>query len=185
MPIFKKAKDIGLIFLFSSLIGFLFYLVFHGTVGVDFNTLFLYRDNYSTSSDKIVIIKIDPESLDELQKTDFRVLSLSKTVYADLIGKLESLDARVIGLDIVFMNRAADEDVLKKTLEQYGNIVIGAWMKEGDKKAMLPLDIYSGATWAAVNTKTEKNVVTALRPQYSFSGRTVESFAIAMYRKYL
>lgn len=112
MPIFKKARDIGLIILLSFFTGYLFYLLFHGVLGVDFNTLFLYRDNYDTSSNQIVIIKIDPESLNELQKTDFRVLSLSKTVYVRLIEKLETLGARAIGLDVIFANHAADEAVL-------------------------------------------------------------------------
>ncbi|MDD5377410.1 MAG: adenylate/guanylate cyclase domain-containing protein [Candidatus Gracilibacteria bacterium] len=185
MPIFKKAKDIGAISAISLFIGSLLYLIFRGVVGVDFNTLFLYRDNYSNPSGDIVIIKIDPESIDELQKTDFRMLSLSKTVYVHLIENLEKLGARAIGIDVVFTNHAEDEDILRKTLERYKNVVIGAWMEEGKQKAILPLDIYSGATWASVNTKIEKNVVTILEPQYSFSGRTVESLAIATYRKYL
>lgn len=58
-------------------------------------------------------------------------------------------------------------------------------MKEEKQKAIFPLDIYSGATWAAVNTKLEKNVVTSLQPQYSFSGKIIESLAISAYRKYL
>ena len=154
-------------------------------MGVDFNTLFLYRDNYSNSSNQIAIIKIDSASLAELQNTDFRVLSLSKTIYSNLIEKLEKLNARAIGLDIVFTNRSEDEEVLRKTLEQYKNVVIGSWMEDGKQKAILPLDIYSWATWASVNTKLEKNFVTMLSPQYTFSGRIVESLAIATYRKYL
>lgn len=185
MLIFKKAKDIGVISLLALSIGLLFYFVFHGVVGVDFNTLFLHRDNYGASSGEIVIIKIDPESLDELQKTDFRVLSLSKTVYVHLIEKLENLEARAIGLDIIFANRAEDEDILRQTLERYKNVVIGAWMKDDKQKMILPLEIYSGATWASVNSKLEKNVITTIRPQYAFSGRVIESLAIATYRKYL
>ncbi len=154
-------------------------------MGVDFNTLFLYRDNYSRSSDQIVVIKIDSESLDELQKTDFRVLALSKSVYVELIEKLKALNARAIGLDIIFANHSADEAVLTKTLEQHKDVVIGAWMKDGKQKAILPLEIYSGATWAAINSKIEKNVVTMITPEYAFSGRTIESLAIAVYRKYL
>lgn len=96
MSILKKAKDIGAIAVLSAVIGLLFYFIFRGAVGMDFNILFLYRDNYDKSSDKIAIIKIDSESLDELQKTDFRVLSLSKTVYVRLIEKLEALGARSI-----------------------------------------------------------------------------------------
>lgn len=58
-------------------------------------------------------------------------------------------------------------------------------MKEDDQRVILPLDVYSGATWGVVNTKIEKNVVTTLRPQYTFSGRIMESLSIAVYRKYL
>lgn len=130
MLIFKKAKDIGGIILSSFIIGTIFYSIFQGVIGIDFNTLFLYRDNYSPSSNQIAVVKIDPESLDELEKTDFRVLSLSKTVYSHLIEHLEVMGVRAIGLDIIFANRGADEDVLKKTLDKYKNVVIGAWMKE-------------------------------------------------------
>lgn len=185
MLIFKKAKDIGAIAFLAALMGISFYFLFRGAIGVDFNTLFLYRDNYGSSSDRIAIVKIDQESLNELQKTDFRVLALSKTVYVELIEKLQGLGARAIGMDVIFTNRAADENVLGEALRKYRNIVIGAWMRDDKQKEILPLDIYSGATWAAVNTKIEKNVVTAIRPSYAFSGRTIESFAIATYRKYL
>ena len=185
MIFFKKIRDNGAIALLSIMTGLLFYFIFRGAVGVDFNTLFLYRDNYDTSSNQIVIIKIDPESLDELQKTDFRVLSLSKTVYANLIEKLESLGARAIGFDIIFANRSTDELVFKEALEQYKNIVIGAWMKENNQKTILPLDVYSGATWGVVNTKIEKNVVTTFRPQHVSTGKIMESLSIAVYRKYL
>ena len=98
---------------------------------------------YSNSSNQIAIIKIDSASLSELQNTDFRVLSLSKTVYSNLIEKLEKLDVRAIGLDVVFTNRSEDEEVLKKTLDQYKNVVIGSWMEDGKQKAILPLDVYS------------------------------------------
>ncbi len=174
-----------MIALLSLVIWIVFYNIFQWVVGVDFNTLFLYRDNYSRSSDQIVVIKIDSESLDELQKTDFRVLALSKSVYVELIEKLKALNARAIGLDIIFANHSADEAVLTKTLEQHKDVVIGAWMKDGKQKAILPLEIYSGATWAAINSKIEKNVVTMITPEYAFSGRTIESLAIAVYRKYL
>lgn len=143
MLIFKKAKDIGGIILLSCISGIVLYFLFRGVIGIDFNNLFLYRDNYSTSSNRIAIIKIDPGSLDELQKTDFRVLALSKTVYAELIEKLEKLEARSIGLDVIFANHAPDEDVLKKVLDRYKNVVIGAWMKEDTQDAILPLDTYS------------------------------------------
>ncbi len=42
MLIFKKAKDIGGIMLASFVMGSIFYSIFRGVVGIDFNTLFLY-----------------------------------------------------------------------------------------------------------------------------------------------
>ena len=51
--------------------------------------MFLYQGNYDKSSDQIVIVKIDNKSLDALEKSDLRVLNLSKTVFANTLEKLE------------------------------------------------------------------------------------------------
>lgn len=88
--------------------------------------MFLYQGNYDQSSNKIVIIKIDNKSLDALEKSDLRVLNLSKTVFANTIEKLEGYGAKAIGIDVIFANQSEDSGILKQTLEKYHNILIGA-----------------------------------------------------------
>ena len=77
-------------------------------------------------SGKVAIVKIDNASLDELEKTDLRVLNFSKSVFAKLIEKLEGDGASAIGVDVIFANRSADESVLAETLKKHPNVAIGA-----------------------------------------------------------
>jgi CHASE2 domain-containing sensor protein len=86
-------------------------------IGLDFNTMFLYQGNYDQSSNKIVIIKIDNKSLDALQKSDLRVLNLSKTVFANTIEKLEEYGAKAIGIDVIFANQSEDAHILRQILK--------------------------------------------------------------------
>jgi adenylate cyclase len=154
-------------------------------IGLDFNTMFLYQGNYDQSSNKIVIIKIDNKSLDALQKSDLRVLNLSKTVFANTIEKLEEYGAKAIGIDVIFANQSDDANKLRNTLEKYKNIVIGAKIGNQDKdneSQVLPLPIYSGGHWGAIDVHLSKNVVNKIQPIYTLSGRSIESMSIGLYR---
>ena len=149
MHIWKNTKDISII-LFVSIGAILFlYFILCGPVELNFNSSLLYRENYGKSSDSIVIVKIDNQTLDALQKTDIRVLNLTKTVFSKAIDRLEESGAKAIGIDIIFANLAMDADVLANTLKKYKNVVIAA--KVGNpsigEERILPLDAYSGATW--------------------------------------
>jgi CHASE2 domain-containing sensor protein len=73
----------------------------------------------------VVIVKVDNKTLDALQSTDLRVLSFTKTKFADLLTKLENHGARAIGIDIVFANKSSDVNILANVLKKYRNIVIG------------------------------------------------------------
>lgn len=85
----KNTTNILLTFCLSSIGSFILYLLLIVAVGLDFNTIFLYQGNYDQSSNRIIIIKIDNKSLDALEKSDLRVLNLSKTVFANTLEKLE------------------------------------------------------------------------------------------------
>jgi CHASE2 domain-containing sensor protein len=149
MHIWKNTKDISIV-LFMSIGATLFlYLFLRGPIELNFNSSLLYKDNYGKSSDSIVIVRVDNQTLDALQKTDIRVLNLTKTVFSKTIERLEESGVKAIGIDIIFANLATDADILANTLQRYKNIVIAAKVgnpSTGDEK-VLPLDIYSGATW--------------------------------------
>lgn len=181
----KNTTNILLTFCLSSIGSFVLYVLLIVAIGLDFNTMFLYQGNYDQSSNKIVIIKIDNKSLDVLQKSDLRVLNLSKTVFANTIEKLEEYGAKAIGIDVIFANQSDDANKLRNTLEKYQNIVIGAKIGNQDndnESQVLPLPIYSGCHWGAIDVHLSKNVVNKIQPIYTLSGRSIESMSIGLYR---
>lgn len=121
---FTKAIHITIVALLSFILTMGIWLLTHENLGLAGNEFFLYQKNPSESSDKIVIVQVDNKSLDALQKTDLRVLNLSKKVFADLIEKLDDAGAKAIGLDIVFANMADDASILAESLEKHPNVVI-------------------------------------------------------------
>lgn len=187
MHIWKNTKDISIV-LFASIIATLFlYFVLRGPVELNFNSSLLYKENYGKSSDSIVIVKVDNQTLDALQKTDIRVLNLTKTVFSKAIDRLEESGVKAIGIDIIFANLAMDADVLADTLKKYKNVVIAA--KVGNpsvgEERILPIDAYSGATWGSIDTKNDGNIVTKLRLRYDLPDRAIETLSVATYRKYI
>lgn len=180
----KNTTNILLTFCLSSIGSFILYVLLIVAIGLDFNTMFLYQGNYDQSSNKIVIIKIDNKSLDALEKSDLRVLNLSKTVFANTIEKLEGYGAKAIGIDVIFANQSEDSGILKQTLEKYHNILIGAkiWNSKEIESQVLPLPIYSDAHWGAIDVHLSKNVVNKIQPIYTLSGRSIESMSIGLYR---
>ena len=135
---------------------------------------------------KVAIVKIDNSSLDDLEKTDFRVLNLSKTAFSKLLDALYSDGARSVGIDVIFANRSADEKVLADALKKYPQTVIGAKVgSRADSERMLPLDAFSGARWGATDALSDRDVVSKVPVFLKAGDRTVESFAIATYRAYL
>ncbi len=150
------------------------------------NEFFIYQNNPLPSSDKIVIVKVDNKSLDALQKIDIRVLNLTKSVFATLIEKLNSMWARAIGIDIIFANRSDDELILAKTLKKYKNIII--WTKLGigeNTERIIPLEIFSWATWGIVDMPGHGKLLSRLIPSWTYSWSQIEALSIALYRKYI
>lgn len=91
----------------------------------------LYTYDFKPSKD-IAIIKIDDASLNTLQaKTDQKMLTIPKSIYIDLIEKLESVGVKGIAFDIVFQNKDPDEERFAETMKKYGNIVIATTLEEG------------------------------------------------------
>ena len=53
---------------------------------------------------------------------------------------------------------------------------------EDSNSQVLPLPIYSGAAWGAIDVHLSKNVVNKIQPIYTLSGQTIESMSIGLYR---
>lgn len=180
----KKATHLLTVWAVSLLATFLAYSALVGPVGNDLDFFFLYKVFRGDPSGKIAIVKIDNASLDDLNKTDFRVLNLSKTVISNLIDKLEDDGAAAIGVDVIFANRSADEGVLVQNLAKRSNVVVAAKVGvKGESERVLPLDAFSGAKWGMSDVLFDKNVVSKIPPfALSASGRGVEALSIATYR---
>lgn len=182
----KKAIHILAIIAIATLITLGIWFFTRMSIWISVNEFFMYQKNPLPSSNKIVIIKIDNKSLDALQKTDIRVLNLTKTVFSTLIEKLNSLWARAIGMDIIFSNRSDDEYILSNILSRHKNVVIWAHIaSSGDSEEVVPNDIFSGATWWMVNIQRQSKLASRLVPSRWYSGSIIESMSIALYRKYL
>lgn len=77
-------------------------------------------------SKNIAVIEIDWDSINTHQaNTELKMLSITKSTYADLVRKLNTIWVKKIGFDIIFQNTDPSEWEFIKTLEQAGNVVIG------------------------------------------------------------
>ena len=122
----KKATHLLVVWATTLLVTFLAHGVLAGPVGNDLDFFFLYKVFRGEPSGKVAIVKIDNASLDELEKTDLRVLNFSKTTFVNLISKLRDDGASAIGIDVIFANRSPDEAALAKSLEYRRDVVIAA-----------------------------------------------------------
>jgi class 3 adenylate cyclase/CHASE2 domain-containing sensor protein len=179
-----KAIHILVIFLCSCVITGVFWLLSRDTLGLSGNEFFIYEKNPFEWSNNIVIVKVDNTSLDELQKSDLRVLQLNKTIFARVIEKLFNANARVVWIDIVFANDAPDVDILANQLLKYPNIVIGAKIGLDESERVLPLDVFSGTSWGMIDMPRHGATVSRITPGGFMWDTYIESLSLAMYRKY-
>ena len=109
--------------------------LFGPTFSTPITHFFVYRENipflnwiyeYDLEPSKdIVLVTIDDETLNELQaNSDLQMLTLSKSLYASLVEKLESTGVKGIAFDIVFQNKDSEESIFLRTLSTYKNIVL-------------------------------------------------------------
>lgn len=85
----------------------------------------LYKHTLKPSTDDIVIVKIDEKTLNELQaKSNLKTLSISKSIYAILVQKLESVWVKGIAFDIIFQNVDREEQLFADMLARYTNITL-------------------------------------------------------------
>lgn len=183
---FKNIKHFLIILWWTLFASWLVYAYFWQTIGQQFNYTWLYAGNYNDTSGKIVIVKVDNKTLDALQTTDLKVLNFTKTQFAHLVEKLENFHAKTIGFDIVFANKSEDSNILVKTFQKYKNIVIGAKIGTNNAERILPLEIYTGATWGSVDVayNKESNILSRFSPFLTLENQPIEAMSIALYRKY-
>jgi CHASE2 domain-containing sensor protein len=188
---YKDIKHFTFLLLIISIVSVIFYYLFFASSWAILNYLFLYKDNISKSSNKIVVIKIDNKTLDELQKIDLKVLNLNKKIFSDLIDKLNNYWVKAIWFDVVFQNITDDINILKESFDKYKNIVIAAKIKDTNNPndtQELPLELFNNATWWSIWTLKDKdnfNYVTRFKPVYFLDKVPIESFSIALYKKYI
>lgn len=182
-----KTKSISrfLTFLTVLLVGLGLSRLFGAIVGGDFNAYFAYKALRANPTDNVVIVSIDNASLDALTQSDFRVLNFSKSVYIDLVEKLEKDGAKAIGLDIVLANPDPKERDFADLLAKYGNIVIAAKVGSGDGERVLPKDVYPSKYWGMIDVLFQKNIVNRIKPIYDLNGKPIEAFSIQVYRKWV
>lgn len=85
---------------------------------------FLYKYRFQPSRE-IAILKIDNETINSLQAgTNLKMLGIPKSVYIEVIEKLQSVGVKGIAFDIVFQNPDPSEEEFAKILEINQNVVI-------------------------------------------------------------
>lgn len=122
----KKAKHLLIVGVITLIGVFSAHGALLGPIGYDIDFFFLYKVFRGDPTGKVVIVKVDNASLDALEKTDLRVLNLSKSVFAKTLDALYSDGAKAVGVDIIFANRSPDESVLIEALKKYPQTVIAA-----------------------------------------------------------
>jgi adenylate cyclase len=122
----------------------------------------IYRHTLEPS-DTITLITIDEATLNEFQsKSDQKMLTIPKSIYRDLVDKLEWVDVRGIGFDIIFQNTDPEEASFVETMKVYKNIVIAqertdnrACVTDSDSPIVtctgVPRSIYRDIPWGTIS----------------------------------
>ena len=144
------------------------------------------RANFDVPSPSVAVVKVDNASLDALQRSDLRILTLQKKTFADLLDKLYAGGARAVGVDVVFANRSADAADLTAALARHPGTAIGVKTGARDGETVLPLPEFSGATWGSVDTSYGATTGLADRvlPSAILPDRCVEALSLATWRAY-
>ena len=163
----------------------------------------LYKRIYieNTHWNEIVIIKVDEKTLNTVQKSDLKILSFSKELYAKTIQKLiEEYQVSTIWIDIIFANKSyygeKDEKILQDTLEKYTDQVVIATRWDNKEK---PLCIYNNVQHGAIELHSESRIRKFQISHnsydstkwcnnfkiYSWNTDSIQAFGIEVYKKYI
>jgi class 3 adenylate cyclase/CHASE2 domain-containing sensor protein len=171
------------------------------TIGTYIDDSLLYKRIYSDNNhqNEVILIKIDEKTLNNLQKSDIKVLSFSKELYAKVIEKLiEDYNVSTVWVDVIFANTSyygtSDELILKNTLEKYQDQVVIA--TRWDNKET-PLCIYKWVQHGAIEISAENRVrKTQIDHENYNAGKNcsagedsrsshIQAFGIEVYKKYI
>lgn len=172
MKFFQNIKHIFIISVIC--LGLLFgsYFLLGRDFFVPINYFFVYRTGSSATfqdaiythksepSDAITIIEIDDDTMNYYTSgTEYNMLTIPKSDYADFMHSMKSFGAKGVGFDIVFQNRDKDEQDFIKSMTEFGNTVISFAKAESDstltdnhndgilRVANTPLSIYKNIKW--------------------------------------
>jgi class 3 adenylate cyclase/CHASE2 domain-containing sensor protein len=126
----------------------------------------IYKHKQLTPSTNISIITIDDDTLNYLQaRDDLNMFTIPKSVYIDLIEKLEDVaNVKWIAIDLIFQNKDTEEQKFAEVLGKYNNLVLATAYNshitcEKDQANMsqhvtctnTPRSIYAGIPWGMIN----------------------------------
>lgn len=194
---------------FLSILVIIFWYISYGidseinivrTIGSYIDDTLLYKRIYSDNNhaNEVVIVKIDERTLNDLQKSDIKVLSFSKELYGQAITNLiEHYKVSTIWVDIIFANSShygeEDEKKLKDVLDSYHDkiVIASRWdMKD------TPLCLYSDAKHGAIEIVSEHRVrkTSISFKEYDISQKCknatknihgIEAFWVEVYKSFL
>ena len=137
--------------------------------------------------DDIVIVAIDEKTLNASgwlgRWQDFR-----RSYYAQVIDTLKKNGASVVGIDLLFSepslrDNGQDDSILAKSISWAQNVILG-YTREALPLSFLTLgSAWIGSVHPYEDYYTSANV--GFIPQETMSGKTYESFSLAVTRKYL
>lgn len=146
----------------------------------------------------ITVVTIDDATLSDNGGLG-RWQEFKREYYAKVIDQLKKDGALVIGIDVLFSEKASSGDEeLRKSVNQAGNVVLG--FSAGGKvrgnggrvEDVAPLFPIPGLSAAAAslgyfnpNVNQDNSVVYSVDPARKIEGKTYESFSLAILRRYL
>jgi class 3 adenylate cyclase/CHASE2 domain-containing sensor protein len=142
MQFLKNLKHIFAIAVLSLFILFASIFLFSEEFSKSINSFFIYRSGsgvwqdtvykpWLSPSRSIVLITIDDATLNQIQATsNLKMLTISKSIYKNLIERLYAVWVQGIGFDIIFQNKDPEEQEFLETLKQYPGVVIATDIPE-------------------------------------------------------
>jgi adenylate cyclase len=152
----------------------------------------LYNTNNITSKD-ILIVAIDDKSLQPKEKGGLgRWQEWSRMYYAQALQNLERAGARVIGLDILFIDPSQDiqgDQALRDVIQKFSNILLASKFDFNQNIYIKPLDFFYGGDETKIgpiNIPIDVDNIARKMFLYLPDQHTIhESFDVKMVKKYL
>ncbi len=141
----------------------------------DFVSTWFYILNKKTpKTNKIVIVKIDESTLEEIAQQ----WPMSRAVHAKALNVLNEEHAKVVGFDIVFHGKSSsseDDTIFAKAIEDFrGDVVLGYYINQ-KRKPIYPLNKFrKNALLGIINIQADKHRVLRYGRAYFTIGNTAD-----------